>query len=85
MAMEMRGSLGLSKYFTKPNQPKFYGKCLIDGVAYEIKGWEKDGPEGKWISLCFEEKKSEEEKVRARQEEFAPLRKPHESDGDVPF
>ena len=87
MAMEMRGSLGLSKYYTKPNQPKFYGKALINGVNYEIKGWEKDSPDGKWISLCFEEKKSESELLEQRREEFAPTptRKPHRSDNDVPF
>lgn len=84
MTMEMRGSLNLSKYYTKPNQPKFYGKALIQGVEYEIKGWEKDSLDGKWISLCFEEK-NEAAKVQQRREEFAPSNKPHRSDDDFPF
>ena len=54
MAMEMRGSLNVSGYQTKPTQPRFYGTCLIDGVEYKIKGWEKNGPRGPWISLLFE-------------------------------
>ena len=35
MAMELRGALNFSKYY-KPgsNQPKFYGKALIEGVEY---------------------------------------------------
>lgn len=90
MAMELRGSLGLSKYHTKPSQPKFYGRALIEGVDYEIKGWEKVTPgTGEiWISLCFEEKKSEREQVEKRREEFAPSKARvarDYGDDDVPF
>lgn len=74
MAMEMRGSLNLSKYYTKSNQPKFYGKGLINGVEYEIKGWEKvraDTGEV-WISLLFEDPA---DKVKRLEDEFAPAPK----------
>lgn len=56
MAMEMRGALNLSKYY-KPgsNQPRFYGRVLINGKTYNLKGWEKSGPEGPWISLMVED------------------------------
>lgn len=60
MAMELRGSLNLSKYRTKPTQPRFYGRALINGKEYKIKGWEKTGAEGPWISLLFEEPESED-------------------------
>jgi len=101
MAMELRGSLNLSKYFKlSSNQPKFYGKALINGVEYTLKGWEKvrqDTGEV-WISLLFEDPADQEEKLA---EEFAPtpkrmepVRRPrtvqprhHQelSDDDVPF
>ncbi len=56
MAMEMRGSLNVSKFYRNANQPRFYGKALINGVEYELKGWEKVNDKGEpWISLLFEE------------------------------
>ncbi len=88
MAMEMRGSLNLSQYYTKPNQPKFYGRALIDGKTYDIKGWEKDGPKGKWISLLFEDPETK------NAEEFEQMAKPKAKedkqtiewlDDDIPF
>lgn len=75
MAMELRGSLNLSKFERKPNQPKYYGKCLIKGVEYRLKGWEKvrqDTGEV-WISLLFEDPEAEAERLA---EEFAPEPKP---------
>lgn len=27
----------------KPSQPDFHGDCTIDGAAYEIRGWHRDG------------------------------------------
>lgn len=56
MAMDMRGSLNLSKFYTKSNQPKFYGKAMVEGKEYLVKGWEKirsDTGEV-WVSLLFE-------------------------------
>ncbi len=55
MAMDMRGSLNVSEFQKSPDQPRFYGKALINGVSYKLKGWEKDGAKGPWISLLFEE------------------------------
>jgi len=55
MAMDMRGTLNVSKFQKTPDQPRFYGKCLINGVEYSLKGWEKEGRDGlPWISLLFE-------------------------------
>lgn len=55
MAMNMRGSLNVSQYQKTPAQPRFYGKALIHGVEYTIKGWEKESDRGPWISLLFED------------------------------
>lgn len=96
MAMEMRGSLNLSKYYTKSNQPKYYGKALINGVEYTLKGWEKvRGDTGEvWVSLLFEDPATEAERNAS---EFAPApkEKPRSTgrepvntdwiDDDIPF
>ena len=55
MAMEMRGSLNVSSFKKTEAQPGFYGRALINGVEYNIKGWEKEGKNGPWISLLFED------------------------------
>lgn len=55
MAMNMRGSLNVSQFQKTPAQPRFYGKALIHGVEYTIKGWEKESDRGPWISLLFED------------------------------
>lgn len=91
MAMELRGSLNLSKFERKPNQPKYYGKALISGVEYKLKGWEKvrqDTGEV-WISLLFEDPEAEAERLA---EEFAPAPKKEARsskkdwrDDDTPF
>ena len=89
--MELRGSLNLSKFERKPNQPKYYGKALINGVEYKIKGWEKvrqDTGEV-WISLLFEDPAEEADRLS---EEFAPAPKKEVRtykkdwrDDDIPF
>jgi hypothetical protein len=90
MAMEMRGSLNLSKFRTTPNQPTYYGKCLINGVEYIVKGWEKENNGQPWISLLFEDPKVSEEKrkdefnkrpesTRAKEVDFSGM------DGEIPF
>jgi len=55
MAMNMRGSLNVSSFQKSPVQPRFYGRALIHGVEYIIKGWEKESAKGPWISLLFED------------------------------
>ena len=91
MVMEMRGSLNLSAYYKRPEQPKFYGRALINGKTYDIKGWEKDGPKGKWISLLFEdpEVKGEQDFLSGQEEEKrAPAAGPRSTDwknDDEPF
>ena len=87
-AMELRGSLNLSAYYTRKEQPKYYGRALINGVEYNLKGWEKEGPKGVWISLLFEDPAQEAERNVS---EFAPApkkqpkRDPDWRDYDIPF
>lgn len=54
MAMDMRGTLNVSKFQKGNNQPRFYGRCVINGTTYNMKGWEKEGRDGPWISILFE-------------------------------
>ena len=87
-AMELRGSLNLSAYYTRKEQPKYYGRALINGVEYNLKGWEKEGPKGVWISLLFEDPA---EARKRNENEFAPApkkqpkRDPDWRDYDIPF
>lgn len=92
MAMDMRGALNLSKYYTRSEQPKYFGKALINGVEYVLKGWEKVNPNSGevWISLLFEDPATIEKK---RSEEFASskprMKQPAPNyldlDDDIPF
>jgi len=64
--MNKRGTLNVSKFQTKPNQPRFYGRASLNGVMYELKGWEKTSPSGEpWISILFEEAGEEFESAKA--------------------
>lgn len=53
MAMNMRGSLNVSRFQKTPAQPRFYGKALIHGVEYTVKGWEKDSPTAPGSRSCL--------------------------------
>ena len=94
MAMDMRGSLNVSKFQKTPQQPRFYGKAMINGVNFDIKGWEKEGKDGPWISLLFEEtgeefeqKKSEPDKQGLFSKPLNPVRASYVNDDpdDIPF
>ena len=53
--MELRGALRISKFKKTEAQPKYYGSAEINGKTYTLKGWEKQGKDGMWISILFEE------------------------------
>jgi hypothetical protein len=38
-----RGNLFEYAQKQKPSQPDFHGDCTIDGTAYEIRGWRREG------------------------------------------
>ena len=54
---EMSGTLSRNKRRENDRQPEFKGSATIDGVAYWISGWVKQGSEGeKFFSLSFTRK-----------------------------
>ena len=83
--MELRGALRVSKFKKTDAQPKYYGSAEINGKTYALKGWEKQGKDGMWISILFEEPEDDEE--------FAPTPKGKprsvpdfgDLDDDIPF
>ncbi len=56
---DMTGSLFRNDAKEKDTQPNARGSCVIDGVAYWIDAWTKEGPNGKWQSLSFKRKPAE--------------------------
>ncbi|HEX3156740.1 MAG TPA: hypothetical protein VHV32_19075 [Candidatus Angelobacter sp.] len=62
------------------NQPDRKGDCMIDGKAYWVSGWLKDGKRGQFLSLSF---KPKDEKPAS----IAPRSRTTEEDfpSDLPF
>ena len=57
-----------------PKWPDYEGSADIDGVAYWVSAWIKEGKSGKFMSLAF---KPKEAKARSNP--------PRVVEGDVPF
>lgn len=75
MAYEQKdnsGTLGTNKRKSKDTHPSHSGQCVIEGKAYWVSAWVKEGPTGKFFSLAF---KPKEEKPKV-EEEF---------DSEIPF
>lgn len=53
---DMSGSLFKNDKRQNDKQPEYKGDCLIDGVAYWISAWVKDGKNGKFFSFAFKPK-----------------------------
>jgi hypothetical protein len=50
---DMSGALSRNKKRENDRQPEFKGACTIDGTAYWISAWLKEGEDGKFFSLAF--------------------------------
>lgn len=50
------GSLFKNDKKEKDTHPDRTGTALIDGVAYWVSAWTKEGKNGKWQSLAFKKK-----------------------------
>jgi hypothetical protein len=74
---DMSGTLGKNERREKDTHPTHTGQCLIDGKAYWISAWVKEGQSGKFFSLAFKPKE-------ARQEP-APAISGAAFDDDIPF
>jgi len=88
MVMDMRGTLNVSKFQKTPQQPRFYGKACVEGVMYNLKGWEKEARDGPWISLMFENPAAQDGNIRRRAQPQRPATEPVEneiSEDDIPF
>ncbi len=48
---EGQGSLFKNDKREKDTHPNLQGSIMIDGRAYWLSGWTKEGAKGKWISL----------------------------------
>lgn len=59
-------------------RPDYRGEIMLDGTAYEVAGWLKDGKAGKWMSLSIKPK----EQTRASTVDRSVDRS---IDDDIPF
>ena len=53
------GTLSRNRKRENDRQPEFRGSCLIDGVAYWISAWVKEGDDGRFFSLAFTRKEQQ--------------------------
>ncbi len=49
---EMSGILSRNDKRESEKQPEFRGECTIEGKAYRISAWVKEGKSGKFMSLA---------------------------------
>jgi hypothetical protein len=75
------GSLFRNDKREKESHPHATGTAIIDGVAYWVSAWTKEGKNGKFQSLSF--KRKEERAQEIRQEERGSFR--DEVLDDLPF
>ena len=73
---DMSGSLFRNDKREKDTHPHAKGDCVIDGKAYWISAWTKDGKNGKFQSLAFKPKEAKPEAARSVAPDFAD---------DIPF
>lgn len=75
------GTLGKNQRRQKDTHPEYNGQCVIDGKAYWISAWVKDGQSGKFFSLSFRPK----EQQSARPAAPEPREEQNPFDDDIPF
>jgi hypothetical protein len=81
MAWEMKdmsGTLFKNDKRESDSHPHARGDCLIDGVAYWVSAWTKEGKNGKFQSLAFK-RKDEKQAPKPKKDGFIP------DDDPLPF
>ena len=56
---ELSGVLSRNRNRKSDRQPEFEGDATIDGVAYWLSAWVKEGDDGKFFSLAFTRKEQQ--------------------------
>ncbi len=82
---EGQGSLFRNERKDSERSPDYTGTIMIEGVAYRISGWKREGKSGTWLSLSA---KPKEAKPAAKNDDpFADARAGDLSDmtKDIPF
>lgn len=75
MKYDNSGTLSKNQRKEKDSHPDVTGQATIDGVAYWISGWKKEGERGPWYSLAF----------KVKEEQAAPKQASVGADDDIPF
>ncbi len=83
---EMRFALFRNIKGDNPKRPDYRGTIQINGVKYELSGWLKDSPKGKFISGCVQipKPKIDADKLAATTP-IEPKTIAKTNDDDVPF
>jgi hypothetical protein len=87
MAYEQRdnsGSLFKNDRKEKETHPDRTGTALIDGVAYYVSGWIKQGSRGQFLSLAFKRKDQPTEK-HSLGSKGRPSARNEDLDDSIPF
>lgn len=88
MAYEQKdnsGSLFKNDRKEKETHPDRTGTALIDGVAYYVSGWIKQGAKGQFLSLAFKRKEEKSISERAVASIKRPTSTNADMDDDIPF
>lgn len=70
---DMSGTIGRNRTRNKDSQPTHRGSCMIDGKEYWISAWVKDGSNGRFFSLAFDEKQEEPQSFGGNVDEDIPF------------
>lgn len=82
---DMSGSLFKNDRREKDTHPHATGTAIIDGVAYWVSAWTKDGAKGKFQSLAFKRKEERAAEIRRDAEPQGSYRGSRDLDDEIPF